>query len=221
MLFALISGAWADRVDRRRLVVTVNIARALVIGLLAASIAAGFVSVPLIYLVFFVLGTGETLADTASAAFVPAIVPQDRLPVANSLLGGTFTVAVANLAFCAAFAIFVLYARSVLGLSSVGYGLLLTAFAVGGLLGNIVPVRPLRPCHQRLRPHRRHGHRGGHLAGRLPGPVLRSDHDLLDSRSRHDRHSDNRLASPVRSIPSLPPNPLRWLTRASGAWIAE
>ena len=68
---------------------------ALAIGLLATSIAAGFVSVPLIYLVFFILGTGETLADTASSAFVPTIVDERHLPVANSLLGGTFTTPVA------------------------------------------------------------------------------------------------------------------------------
>ena len=61
-------------------------------AVLAAAVAAGAVSVPLIYAVFFVLGTGETLADTASSAFVPAIVPADSLPAANSLLGATFTV---------------------------------------------------------------------------------------------------------------------------------
>lgn len=223
LLFALISGAWADRLDRRRLVVAVNVVRALAIGLLTASIAAGFVSVPLIYLVFFLLGTGETLADTASSAFVPTIVAERDLPLANSLLGGTFTVinqfaakpfgawlfalsaalpfglnaasflasalliallrtvpppapstsarpslaadigaglrflwghrllrslavtmAFGNLVFCAAFAIFVLYSRSVLGLSSFGYGVLLTAFAIGGLLGTVLAPWLLR-----------------------------------------------------------------------------
>ena len=38
LLFALISGAWADRLDRRRLVVTVNLVRALAIGVLAAAV---------------------------------------------------------------------------------------------------------------------------------------------------------------------------------------
>lgn len=222
LLFALLSGAWADRLDRRRLVVAVNVGRSLAIGILALSIAFGFVSVPLIYAVFFALGVGETLADTAAAAFVPAIVPRDSLPTANSLLGGTFTVihqfvakpfgawlfavaaglpfglnaasflasavliamlrtvppppppagrrslaadisaglrfvwghrllrslaitmAFGNLVFCAAFAIFVLYSRSVLGLSSIGYGVLLTAFAVGGLAGTLVAPWLLR-----------------------------------------------------------------------------
>ncbi|MFG1607493.1 MFS transporter [Actinoplanes sp. NPDC049265] len=91
LLFALVSGVWADRLDRRRLVVAVNVARALAIAALTTSIAAGVASVPVIYLVFFILGTGETLADTASSAFVPAIVAERHLPVANSLLAGTFT----------------------------------------------------------------------------------------------------------------------------------
>jgi predicted MFS family arabinose efflux permease len=48
---------------------------------------------------------------------------------------------IANVAFCGAFAVFVLYARERLGLSGVGYGLLLTTFAVGGLAGTAVAGR--------------------------------------------------------------------------------
>jgi MFS family permease len=220
LLFALVSGAWADRLDRRRLVVAVNVLRAATLGILVAAIASGTVTVWLIYATFFLLGTGETLADTASAAFVPAIVPPDRLPRANAWLGATFTVAnqfvakplgawlfvlaaalpfglnalsfaasaalvagirsipppatpsgrsvrtdivdgvrwlwgqpllrtlaitmaFGNLVFCAAFAIFVLYSRLRLGLSDFGYGLLLTAFAAGGLFGTLIAPRLL------------------------------------------------------------------------------
>jgi predicted MFS family arabinose efflux permease len=219
LLFALISGAWADRFDRRRLVVVVNLLRAVAMGVLVAAVASGAVTVWLIYATFFLLGTGETLADTASAAFVPAIVPADRLPSANAWLSATFTVAnqfaakplgawlfvvaaalpfgvnavtfaaaaamvagirslprvdrptttvradiasgvrwlwnhrllrtlavtmaFGNLVFCAAFAIFVLYSKQRLGLSDVGYGVLLTAFAAGGLLGTIAAPRLL------------------------------------------------------------------------------
>ncbi|MEU4692820.1 MFS transporter [Actinoplanes sp. NPDC023714] len=46
-----------------------------------------------------------------------------------------------NIAFGAAFAVFVLYARQRLGLSDAGYGLLLTTFAIGGLIGAGVAVR--------------------------------------------------------------------------------
>ena len=251
LFFALISGAWADRLDRRRLVVTVNLIRAAALAVLALAVAAGSANIPLILGICFVLGTGETLADTASAAFVPAIVPPEQRPRANSLLYATFnlinqfaakplgawffviaaalpfgvnaatfllsallvaairsvpspsrgvpsdvltaastnasgsamssatgetaparrvfggllaeireglrflfrhrllrtlavTMAVANLVFCAAFAIFVLYAKERLGLSDVGYGVLLIAFAVGGFLGTLVAPRLIR-----------------------------------------------------------------------------
>ncbi|GGV37465.1 hypothetical protein GCM10010182_72150 [Actinomadura cremea] len=45
------------------------------------------------------------------------------------------SMAVANVAFCSAFSVFVLYAQERLGLSEVGYGWLLTTFGVGGLAG--------------------------------------------------------------------------------------
>jgi MFS family permease len=221
LLFALLSGAWADRLDRRRLVVTVNLIRAAALATLVATVAFDLVTVPLIYAVFFVLGTGETLADTASSAFVPALVPAERLPTANAWLGGTFTVlhqfvakplgawlfvvaaavpfgvnavsfaasaalvagigtlpaperrsrrslradiaegvrwlwqhrllrtlavtmAFGNLVFCAAFATFVLYAFERLGLGQFGYGMLLTAFAIGGLAGSVMAPALLR-----------------------------------------------------------------------------
>ncbi len=43
--------------------------------------------------------------------------------------------------FCAAFATFVLYAEQRLGLSGIGYGLLLTASALGGFLGTVAAPR--------------------------------------------------------------------------------
>ena len=54
------------------------------------------------------------------------------------------TMAFGNVIFCAAFAIFVLYAFERLGLGQVGYGVLLTAFAVGGLAGTVAAPALLR-----------------------------------------------------------------------------
>jgi hypothetical protein len=41
LLFALISGAWADRLDRRRPVVTVNLIRAAAMATLVAAVPFG------------------------------------------------------------------------------------------------------------------------------------------------------------------------------------
>lgn len=219
LLFALISGAYVDRLDRRKLVVAVNALRAAALTALTLAVATDTATVALVYAVFFLLGTGETLADTAAGAFLPAIVAPDQLASANARLMATFTIAnqfvakplgawlfviaaaapfgvnaltfavaaalvatirpipalppvaprrslrveitdgvrwlfghrllrtlavsmgLANLAFCAAFATLVLYARQRLGLSDLGFGFLLTTFAVGGLVGTVLAPR--------------------------------------------------------------------------------
>ena len=92
LLLALVSGAYVDRLDRRRLVIVVNLGRSVALGALAAAVALDSVTIPLIYAVFFLLGTGETLVDTAYAAIVPTLVPDAQLERANARLMATFVV---------------------------------------------------------------------------------------------------------------------------------
>ena len=75
LLFALVSGALADRLDRRRTMATVGAGRAALIGLLGVAVLLDLATIPLLYVVFFLLGIGETLFDTASATVLPALVP--------------------------------------------------------------------------------------------------------------------------------------------------
>jgi MFS family permease len=92
LLFALISGAFVDRLDRRRVMATVITIRAGLIGFLGIAVLLGVASIPLLYVIFFLLGIGETLFDTAASAIIPALVPPDDLPKANARLAGTMTV---------------------------------------------------------------------------------------------------------------------------------
>lgn len=92
LLFALASGAVVDSVDRRRLLAVVNATRAAVLVLLAGSVALSLVSLPDVYLALFLLGTGETLADTAAGALLVRVVHRDHLGRANARLFATFTV---------------------------------------------------------------------------------------------------------------------------------
>jgi MFS family permease len=232
LLFSLLSGAVVDRLDRRKLIVAVQLLRGAVLAALAFAVWAELATLWWIYLAFFLLGTAETLADNAFFSLLPSVVPRGALSranarlVATSMIGNSlagpplggflFVVAAAlpfgvnaatvvaaalllatvrrraigpdpadpadqadpvtlagprrslradvgegvrwllrqpvlrllaaciclmNITLMSAFAIYVLYARERLGLGEVGYGLLITASAVGGLLGSAVVHR--------------------------------------------------------------------------------
>ncbi|MFD7735638.1 MFS transporter [Kitasatospora phosalacinea] len=223
LLLAPVSGVLVDRVDRRRLTVAANAARAVLTAVLAAAVYAGAVSLPLIYTIGLLLGSCAALGDNASSALLPAVVGSADLPRANSRMFGTESVlnrlcgpplgaalfgvaaglpltvdalsfagaaalvstlrllprpgpvgpapagraplghrftdslrwlwrqpalrtltlalCLMNVTLLAAFSVMVLYAREHLGLSGFGYGLLLTASAVGGLAGALVAPR--------------------------------------------------------------------------------
>lgn len=86
LLFALPAGALADRLDRRRTMVSVNIGRAGLLGALTTAIALDLHGMSLLYVVAFALGMGETLFDTSAQSIVPNLVPKDRLTRANGRL---------------------------------------------------------------------------------------------------------------------------------------
>ena len=217
LLFSLISGALVDRLDRRRVMWAVDAFRTVLLGFVGLAVLLNFVSIPLLYTVFFLMGTVETLFDTASVSILPAVVPREKLEKANGRLfgaqivsnqfagpplggflfavaasvpffldAGSFAAAAAlvlfmrgkfkaerpegalpttlraeiseglrwlwgnkllrtlaislgimNLTSTATISIFVLFAQERLGLGSVGYGVLLTSIAVGGVVGSL------------------------------------------------------------------------------------
>ncbi|MBW3658034.1 MAG: MFS transporter, partial [Actinobacteria bacterium] len=214
LLLGVVAGAIIDRTDRRRLLMTVNSARAVVLATLATAVAMDAVSLPFIYVVMFLIGIAETFADNAGSTLVAVTVPSPALGQANARLMGTrvvtnefggppigaflfsigiavpfgvnaiaFALAVAlvsrvelpdgdpsirraprlradisegvrwlwahrpvrtlamlitafNITFGAAFSVWVLYALDRLGLDAVGFGVLMSASAAGGLLGS-------------------------------------------------------------------------------------
>jgi MFS family permease len=89
VLIGLPAGAIIDRVDRRRVSIAVNLARAIVLAVLAATIATGTVNLPIIYIALFLIGTAEVFADNAAGALVATRVPKEHLGIANSRLIGT------------------------------------------------------------------------------------------------------------------------------------
>jgi MFS family permease len=90
LLFALPGGVLVDRVDRRRLMLTIDWIRVAVMGVLATALLAGWSSIALLDVALFLINTGEVVFRSASQAMIPAVVPRARLERANGwLVGGT------------------------------------------------------------------------------------------------------------------------------------
>jgi MFS family permease len=214
LLFGVFAGAIADRVDRLRILVLVNLARALVLAVLAGTILAGAVNIAVVLAALFVLGTAETFADVAAGSILPQIVAKEDLGIANARTQGAFlltnqlvappigaflfavgmalpfaanaacfalgallasriartvarpagerrslradmaegvrwliahppmrtlavTIVLFNVTYGAAWSVLVLYAGERLGMDAVGFGLLTTAMAIGGVVGTL------------------------------------------------------------------------------------
>ncbi len=214
LLFGVLGGVAADRWDRKRMVVLVNLGRAIVLVGLVATIVSGTVNIVLVLVILFILGTAETFADSASSTLLPGLVARADLGIANARLQGAFllvnqlllppvgaflfaigpaipfatnaagfalgavlisrvvtgvrelqtdrpgvraemlegfrwlmnhppmrtlalTILTFNITFGAAWSVLVLYAGERLGMDEVGFGLLTTAMAVGGIIGTV------------------------------------------------------------------------------------
>jgi MFS family permease len=216
LLFGIPAGAIADRFDRRWIIAGVNLARGVVLAMLALAIATGAVDIAIVLLALFVLGTAEIFADVASSSLPPRVVAREDLGIANARLLGSFlltnqllgppigaflfsvgmalpfaanaacfalgawlvtrvvtdvvdvvgeregegrdlrtemvegvrwliahppmrtlalTIVAFNVTYGAAWSVLVLYASERLGMDAVGFGLLTTAIAIGGIVG--------------------------------------------------------------------------------------
>lgn len=83
---ALHAGAIADRVDRRALLVWVQVLRIAALGALTVATVAGVLSLPLLLVGAFVLSIGQTFYDTTSQAILPMVAGTSELTRANSRL---------------------------------------------------------------------------------------------------------------------------------------
>lgn len=214
LVFGLSAGVLSDRLDRRRIVLTANGFRAVVLTFLVGALVSGHLTVGLALLALGLLAAAEVFADNTSATLAPMLVHRDDLAIANSRLQSGFitlnqlagppigavlfaagwvwpfmaegvlviaglvlvarlvlpphgrdtasaansvrrdvidgfrwtirhpavrtlvlTILIFNITFGAAWSVLVLYAQQRLGLGAIGFGLLTTVSAVGGLLG--------------------------------------------------------------------------------------
>ncbi|MEV6549896.1 MFS transporter [Streptomyces sp. NPDC051597] len=86
LLFGLLGGAVADRVDQRRAMWAVDLVRGVLMAAFAAAVALGHASIALLIALAFALTALETLFDNAATALLPALVPRPALGRANARL---------------------------------------------------------------------------------------------------------------------------------------
>jgi MFS family permease len=91
-VLGLPAGAFADRLDRRRLVLAVNAVRVVVLGVLVTAVVTEVVSIGLVLAALLLLGSAEVFADTTTGTLLPMLLHRDDLTLGNARLGfGTIT----------------------------------------------------------------------------------------------------------------------------------
>ena len=84
-LFALLAGALADRVDKKRYLLTVNALLFVVVTAMAYIVNTNLMTPVLLLAFTFLIGTGAAFMAPAWAAIVPALVPRENLAPAIAL----------------------------------------------------------------------------------------------------------------------------------------
>jgi MFS family permease len=93
LLFGLILGAWVDRVDRRRMMIATDVARAVVIASIVVLAGLDMLAVWWIYAVGFVSSTLKICFDAGEFAAIPSLVGTDDLIKANGLIQASYSAA--------------------------------------------------------------------------------------------------------------------------------
>jgi MFS family permease len=90
LLFGLVIGAWVDRVDRKRMMILVDLGRAGVIASIPALAAVDALSVWWIYAVTFLTATLTIAFDSGEFAAIPSLVDRDDLVTANGRIQASY-----------------------------------------------------------------------------------------------------------------------------------
>ncbi|WP_329203961.1 MFS transporter [Streptomyces sp. NBC_00683] len=145
LLATLPTGAMADRMDRRRILVAGNWLRAAGFALLALALANGWHHVALLYAAVFIAGCAETMVDNAALAIPPRLLAREELERANGRLFATQSVINTFIGPPAGAALFALAASAAFYTGA-------AAFALAGLAALLLPgLRPTGKEHEHRR----------------------------------------------------------------------
>jgi MFS family permease len=89
LFVGLVAGAWVDRLRRRPIMVAADLGRAVLLGSIPVAAIAGVLGLWQLFAVAFLAAILTTFFDLADRAFLPTLVPADRLVQANSALSAS------------------------------------------------------------------------------------------------------------------------------------
>jgi hypothetical protein len=92
-LFMLVGGAVTDRFSPRRVMIGSNIARLVLVALLAALVLSGSVQLWMLWSIVLAFGVADGFFFPAQGAIVPRLAATDQLPAANAVVQGLDQVA--------------------------------------------------------------------------------------------------------------------------------
>jgi MFS family permease len=93
LLVGLVAGAWVDRLRRRPILIWTDLGRAALLATIPVAFLFNGLGLVQLLLVAFAAAMLSTFSDVADNAYLPTIVPRERLVAANSALTATGSVA--------------------------------------------------------------------------------------------------------------------------------
>ncbi|HKY52342.1 MAG TPA: MFS transporter [Candidatus Limnocylindria bacterium] len=93
LFFGLLIGAWVDRLDRKRVMIVVDVLSAAALASIPLASAAGVLTIWWIYATAFVLATLGIFFQAAQFAAIPSLVERDQLVTANGRIQASFSAA--------------------------------------------------------------------------------------------------------------------------------
>lgn len=88
-LFMLLGGALTDRFSPRKLMISSNLARMILTGLLAALVLTNLIELWMLYALALFFGLADAFFFPAQTSIVPALVDKDQLQQGNAIIQGT------------------------------------------------------------------------------------------------------------------------------------
>jgi len=93
LFFGLVIGAWVDRVNRKRLMIVVNVLSGALVGSIPVVALIGHLSLVQIYVVIFAGSTLAIFFNAGQFAAVPSLVGKDNLVTANGRIQASYSAA--------------------------------------------------------------------------------------------------------------------------------